>query len=267
MGRGLAAAFSASGEGVVLWSRREATGAVEAAIEGARTIILAVPDDAIGLVADELRRAGTVGADQTVLHLSGLHGSSALVPLVPIGAALGSLHPLQTVSDPETAAERWRGAYAAVEGDERAMQEGERLARLLGLRSFRLTSAQKATYHAGAVLVGNYSVALAGAAIRLAKSTGVSPELAEKMYLPLLQGALENLGRQPVATALTGPVRRGDLNTIRTHLAALSPEDRMLYAVLGLEALRLAREAGLDRGKGDRVEEVLRTAVESASLG
>jgi predicted short-subunit dehydrogenase-like oxidoreductase (DUF2520 family) len=267
MGRGLAAALSASGERVLLWSRREAAGAVEAAIDGAGTIILAVPDDAIGAVADELQQANAVGADQTVLHLSGLHGSYALVPLVPTGAALGSLHPLQTVSDPETAAERWRGAYAAVEGDERAMQEGERLARLLGMKPFRLTSAQKATYHAGAVLVGNYSVALAGAAARLAKLAGVPAELAEKMYLPLLQGALENLGRQPVATALTGPVRRGDFNTIRAHLAALSPEDRMLYAVLGLEAVRLAREAGLDREKADRVEEVLRTAVESASLG
>ncbi len=258
MGRGLAGALSEAGEKVVLWSRHEAVGAVEDAVSGASTIILAVPDDAIGGLAAELEKAGAVSADQVVLHLSGLHGSDALMALSRTGASLGSMHPLQTVSDPETAVARWRGAYAAVEGDDRAMREGERLARLLGLHPFRLSQDQKAAYHAGAVMVGNYAVALAGAASRLAKSAGVNQELAEKMYLPLLQGALENLGVQSVASALTGPVRRGDVNTIREHLEALSPEDRRLYAVLGLEALKLAREAGLERARADAVERVLR---------
>lgn len=267
MGRGLANALSQAGERVVLWSRREATGAVEDSVSGARTIVLAVPDDAIGVLASELARAQSVKPDQVVLHLSGLHGSDALAPLAQCGASLGSMHPLQTVADPETAVERWRGAYAAVEGDDRAMREGERLSRLLGLQPFRLSLDQKAVYHAGAVLVGNYAVALAGAASRLAKSAGVPPELAEKMYLPLLQGALENLGRQSVASALTGPVRRGDVNTIREHLEALSTDDRRLYAVLGLEALRLAREAGLDEASAAEVERVLRTTIESADLG
>jgi len=261
MGRGLAGALSAAGERVVLWSRREATGAVDAAVDGAGTIILAVPDDVIGVLAVDLQRMGAVEAGQVVLHLSGLHGRDALAPLAPTGAALGSLHPLQTVSDPETAALRWRGAYAAVEGDERARAEGERLARLLGLTPFPLSADQKAAYHAGAVLVGNYAVALAGAAARLAKGAGVPADLAEKMYLPLLKGALENLGRQPVASALTGPARRGDVSTIRAHLDALSHGDRLLYAILGLEAVRLAREAGLDGEKADEVERVLRGVV------
>jgi predicted short-subunit dehydrogenase-like oxidoreductase (DUF2520 family) len=260
MGRGLAGALAATGERVVLWSRREAAGAVEEAVSGATTLVLAVPDDVIPVLAAELERAGAVGAEQVVLHLSGLHGREALVALGSSGAALGSLHPLQTVSDPETAVERWRGAYAAVEGDDRAMQEGERLARLLGLHPFRLAAEQKAAYHAGAVLIGNYSVALAGAAARLAASAGVARGLAERMYLPLLAGAVENLGRQSAASALTGPVRRGDLSTIRAHLVALGPEDRALYAVLGLEALRLAREAGLDPGRSDEVEQLLRNA-------
>jgi predicted short-subunit dehydrogenase-like oxidoreductase (DUF2520 family) len=141
------------------------------------------------------------------------------------------------------------------------MVEGERLARLLGLHPFRLTTEQKAAYHAGAVMVGNYAVALAGAAARLAASAGVPRELAERMYLPLLAGAVENLGQQPASAALTGPVRRGDLSTIRAHLGVLSPEDRVLYAVLGLEALRLAREAGLDPGRASEVQQLLRGAL------
>lgn len=267
MGRGLAGALSGAGERVTLWSRREAAGAVDEAVSGASTIVLAVPDDAIGAVASALAAAGAVSREQVVLHLSGLHGRDALAPLARSGAALGSMHPLQTVSDPETAPERWRGAYAAVEGDDRAVREGERLARLLGLTPFRLESGQKAAYHAGAVMVGNYAVALAGAAARLARSAGVPADLAARMYLPLLAGALENLGRQSIATALTGPVRRGDLNTIREHLDALQSDDRRLYAVLGLEALRLAREAGQDAARAAAVESTLRNALENESLG
>lgn len=267
MGRGLATTLAEAGERVTLWSRREAAGAVEDAVSGARTVILAVPDDAIGPLAEALARADAVSGSQVVLHLSGLHGRDALAPLGATGAALGSFHPLQTVSDPETAHERWKGAYAAIEGDERACVEGERIARLLDLTPFRLGPDQKAAYHAGAVLVGNYSVALAGAAARLAREAGVPVELAAKMYLPLLAGALENLGRQSIATALTGPVRRGDLNTIREHLEALTGDDRLLYAVLGLEAVKLAREAGLERPRADEVERLLRTAIVDASLG
>jgi predicted short-subunit dehydrogenase-like oxidoreductase (DUF2520 family) len=267
MGRGLASALSGAGERVTLWSRREAAGAVDDAVGGADTIVLAVPDDAIAVVASGLAAVEAVTGEQVVLHLSGLHGRDALRPLVASGAALGSMHPLQTVSDPETAPERWRGAYAAVEGDERAVREGERLARLLGLTPFRLHAGQKAAYHAGAVMVGNYSVALAGAAARLASSAGVPMELAARIYLPLLAGALENLGRQSIASALTGPVRRGDLTTIREHLDALQSDDRRLYAVLGLEALRLAREAGLEAARADAVESRLRNALENESLG
>lgn len=267
MGRGLAGALSGEGERVTLWSRREAVGGVEDAVSGAATIILAVPDDAIGRLAAELAGAGAVRGDQVVLHLSGLHGKEQLASLEESGAALGSLHPLQTVSDPETAPERWRGAYAAIEGDDRACAEGERIAKLLGLVPFRLGLGQKAAYHAGAVMVGNYSVALAGAAARLAREAGVPAALAAKMYLPLLAGALENLGRQSIGAALTGPVRRGDLNTIREHLEALRADDRMLYAVLGLEAVKLAREAGLATARADEVERALRTAIEDERVG
>lgn len=259
MGRGMAAVLAEAGERVSLWSRREAAGAVSEAIAGARTAVLAVPDDAIRPLATELAAAGAVEAGQVVLHLSGLLGAEALEPLRAAGVAVGSLHPLQAISDPATAGERWRGAYAAVEGDDTAAAEAERLARLLGLVPFRLSAAQKPVYHAGAVMAANYVVALAGAAERLGRSAGVPEELAGKLYLPLLAGALENLRHQSPAEALTGPIRRGDIATIAAHLAALQPEDRALYSRLGLEALRLARAAGLPPAVAATVEALLRS--------
>ena len=258
MGRGLASVFSDAGERVVLWSRREARGAVSAAVSGAATVLLAVPDEAITDVAAELASEGAIEAGQVVLHLSGLLDARALHPLRRTGAALGSWHPLQSISEPATAAERWRGAVAAVEGDSRAVTEACRLSRLLGLEPIGIAAGAKAAYHAGAVIASNYIVALAAMASRIAAAAGIPNKLAERMYLPLLLGVAENLAHQSPAEALTGPVRRGDQGTVRAHLEALGPEDRSLYARLGLETLAVARTAGLEPARADAMERVLR---------
>ena len=102
-----------------------------------------------------------------------------------------------------------------------------------------------AAYHAGAVFMANYAVALASVAEQLAQRAGVPPDIAGRLYLPLLSGAVRNLEGTPPVRALTGPIRRGDISTVRAHLAALSGTDRRLYAVLGLQTLSLARRAGL----------------------
>jgi predicted short-subunit dehydrogenase-like oxidoreductase (DUF2520 family) len=259
MGRGLASALSEAGEQISLWSRREATGAVSAAVSGATTIVVAVPDGAITPVATELASAGAVDAEQVVLHLSGLLDAGALRPLAGTGAALGSWHPLQTISDTATAAERWRGAVAAVEGDPRAIAEARRLSQLLGLEPIGLPPGAKPAYHAGAVMASNYVVALAAMAGRVAAAAGIPPELAARMYLPLLLGTAENLAHASPAVALTGPVRRGDVATVRVHLEALAPEDRRLYARLGLETLAVARAGGLlDPARGEAMERLFR---------
>ena len=106
-------------------------------------------------------------------------------------------------------------------------------------------------------MVANYTVALFAVAERLAEEAGVPPETAARMYLPLLRGTSANL-ESPPATALTGPVRRGDVQTIRAHLAVLRGADAQLYRLLRLEALRLARPAGLPPELAERVAEALR---------
>jgi predicted short-subunit dehydrogenase-like oxidoreductase (DUF2520 family) len=258
MGRSLAGVLSEAGEQVVLWSRREALGAVTEAVSGARTVLLAVPDDVLEPLARELAAGRAVGADQVVLHLSGVHSRDILAPLGVAGSALGSLHPLQTVSEPSKAGARWRGAYAAIEGDVRALREAERLCGLLGLIPVRLPGSAKAAYHAAAVVASNYVVVLAAVAARIAEAGGVPREAAERMYLPLLRGAADNLQRQIPADALTGPIRRGDAETVRRHLAALAEPERGLYAQLGLHALALARTAGLSGEAAEEIERALR---------
>jgi predicted short-subunit dehydrogenase-like oxidoreductase (DUF2520 family) len=252
MGRGLAAALDRGGHAVRLLGRERQPDATR----GAALVLLAVPDDAIGTLAAALARQDAIGGEQVVLHLSGLLDRAALHSLTATGAGLGSFHPLQTVADPSTAPDLLRGAYAGLEGDERALAAGENLAEILGMRPVRLAPGAKPSYHAGAVFASNYAVVLAAVAERLARAAGVSPEDARSLYLPLLRGTLANLPLGP-ASALTGPIRRGDEATVRRHLASLAPGERRLYRELGLAALGLAREAGLSEPQAAAIERAL----------
>jgi len=222
-------------------------------------IILAVPDDAIRPLAGVLADAGTIGSQQVVLHLSGVHGQEALGPLVGSRAALGSLHPLQTISDPERAAERLKGAWAAVEGMPRAVEAAERLAQDVGLRPFRIASQAKPMYHAGAVFASNYFVVVEAVAQRLLRHAGLTDAEAWQALRPLVEGTLENLARLGPLGALTGPVARGDEATVRRHVEALTQDDAALYRVLGRAALELAQKRGMDEGTAARIAAALAT--------
>ena len=269
MGQGLGLALKRRGYKIALVARtpRDVTpplmlhqGSRAEATAEAELVLIATPDDAIGSVAAELAREGAITRDQVVLHLSGLLDRNALLPLEETGAGCGSFHPLQSVAEAATAAERLKGAYVGIEGDDRALVAAERLANTLRMIPVRIPASAKPAYHAGAAFVANYTVALVGVAERLARSAGVSPEIAARIYLPLLGGAVANLNALGPAASLTGAVRRGDEQTIRAHLKALSPEDRTLYRTVSRAAITLAKEAGLPDGAAQRVEEALEKA-------
>ena len=274
MGQGLALALSGAGREVRLVTRsahpvtqplRLFEGPRPLALQGAATVVLAVPDGAITPLAEDLAREGAVGEGHVVLHLSGLRDRTALAPLAPSGAALGSFHPLQSVSDPATSAERLAGAYAGIEGDERAVAAAAELARVLRMVPVVLPPGSKAAYHAGAAFAANYTTALVAVAERLARSAGIPPEVAGRLYLPLIRGAAANLEAGPAA-ALTGPVRRGDAATVAAHLGVLGGDDRRLYVLLAREALRLAVEAGLDPEAAGRVARVLGSKLSGSDI-
>jgi predicted short-subunit dehydrogenase-like oxidoreductase (DUF2520 family) len=270
-GVGLALALVQAGYTVRLHGRRKKTvpkpleltvGAGDeppAWVAQAGVLILAVRDDAISPLAEALARAEAVRSDQVVLHLSGVQGQEALAPLVPSRAALGSLHPLQTISDPERAPARLQGTWAAVEGMPRAVQAAEGLAQEVGMRPFRLSSKHKAIYHAGAVFASNYFVVVEAIAQRLLRHAGLSDAEAWQALRPLVEGTFENLTRQEPKDALTGPVARGDEETIRLHLTSLTRDDALLYRALGRAALELAEKGGMDLETATRVAQALAT--------
>jgi len=225
----------------------------------AGVLVLAVRDDALRGLALMLQHSQTVRAEHVVLHLSGVQGQEALGPLVTSQAALGSLHPLQTISDPEGAPERLKGAWAAVEGMPRAVEVAERLARDVGLKPFRLATKHKAVYHAGAVFASNYFVVIEAVAQRLLRHAGLTDAEAWQALRPLVEGTLANLSKQQPAEALTGPVMRGDAETVVRHLESLTIDDQNLYRLLGRAALELARKRGMDEALAEKMAAALAT--------
>jgi predicted short-subunit dehydrogenase-like oxidoreductase (DUF2520 family) len=224
----------------------------------AEVVLLAVRDEAlVGCVA-ELGVAEGLRTGQVVLHLSGALSSEALAPLRSRGPAVGSMHPLMTVSaDPISAWRHFRGATFALEGDFDAVLAAERMARALGGSPVMIAPEAKAPYHAGAVVASNYVAALLDAAIELLGRAGIEREAAVTALLPLARATLDNVERVGPAQALTGPIVRGDAATVRRHLMVIGPEIEPLYRAVGMATLRLAREAGLSDERAREVTAAL----------
>jgi predicted short-subunit dehydrogenase-like oxidoreductase (DUF2520 family) len=220
-------------------------------------LVLAVPDEALEEVAMGIAALGSAPPGCVAFHLSGAKGADPLSPLLEAGYEIGTLHPLQTLADPILGAEQLDGSYFAVSGGAAAISGARRILHHLGARVITVPVARRPLYHAAAVLASNYLTVLLGASARLMAQAGVPEDEALDAILPLARGSLENLGRLGPARALTGPIRRGDVETVRLHLKTLGPRERALYAALGLEALGLAREAGLSEEAVNSLRELL----------
>jgi len=186
-------------------------------------VLLCVPDGAIAPVAAD------VPIGPWVAHVS---GATPLAALEPHDRRF-SVHPLQTFTR-SRGAEQLDGAWAAVTAEtDDARAIGRELAELLGLRPFDLADSARTLYHAGAVFGSNYIVTLQRAASLLFEAAGAPPEALE----PLMRRTIEN------GFELTGPISRGDWDTVAAHKAAIHaelPELDDLYETLADATLELA---------------------------
>ena len=225
--------------------------------DGTTVVLLAVPDSALAEVSYDLAAVGHAPRGCCAFHLSGALSTQVLAPLVAAGYEVGSFHPLQAVADPWIAGDRLIGASFAVAGERAAITAARRLADGLAGNVLVVPPAHRAVYHAGAVVASNYLIGLLSFAVRLFDQAGISEGDAVDALLPLVRGTLDNLEKLGVGAALTGPIARGDADTVRLHLTQLSGNDRTLYCALGLEVLQLARSRGLDRNRVEELESLL----------
>jgi predicted short-subunit dehydrogenase-like oxidoreductase (DUF2520 family) len=187
---------------------------LDAVIGPADLMLIAVRDDAITAVAAELQVTGVTAA----VHVSGAVPVAALEPLAADGAQLGSFHPLQTLPTAEAGAAAIPGAWVAVTAAEPLRQRLFALAASLGATPFLLADADKPLYHAAAAAAANFPLVSLMMAEALFTAAGV-PFAAAR---PLVDAVIANAFDIGPAESLTGPVARGDVDTVRRQVAAVA---------------------------------------------
>jgi len=197
---------------------------------GDAVVLLCVPDSEIATAARAVTPGPLVG------HCS---GATTLAPLLPHQAF--SMHPLMTVSAGAPA--RFAGAGCAIAGSsDRARDVARALAERLQMRPVVVADADRALYHAAASMASNYLVTLESAAAALAATAGVPRDL----LVPLMRAALDQWAEHG-AGALTGPISRGDEQTVAAQhaaVAARAPELLPLWDAFVERTRALARTVG-----------------------
>ena len=191
----------------------------------ADVILLVTPDDALADAARELASvAGRSCRGKVVLHASGALGSSILWPLARCGAAVGSIHPMQTFT--KRSQPSLKGVIFAVEGEPRALRMASGIARNLGGVPVIVTSSNKPAYHAAGTLVAGHALALTEAAAQVLIEIGFTRRHAVQTLLPLMRQMLDNFEKYGPRAAWTGPTARGDYATVKKHRDALRHHPR-----------------------------------------
>ena len=212
----------------------------------AQVILITTQDHSLATIAGELAR---IGAEELrgkiVLHTSGALSSDVLDPVRQCGAAVGSMHPLQTFSG--VGVPPLEGRVFTIEGDVVAVRMARQMARALGAVPVLIEGSKKPLYHAAGALAAGNVLALMEAATRLMTAAGMKRREAVRALLPLTRQVLENFERLGPRAAWTGPLSRGDYGVVAAHTEAmkdLPPEFARAYKEVNrLAAVVLAQDS------------------------
>lgn len=211
-------------------------------------VLLALPDDALAGMVRGLVATGSLRPGQIVVHTSGAHGIDVLAPAAEAGALPLALHPVMTFTGRAEDLDRLAACsigVTATEGDEAAWNVGEALTVEMGAEPVRVPDEARALYHAALAHGANHLMTLVADCAELLREAGIAQP--ERLVAPLLSAALDNVLRHG-DRALTGPVARGDLGTVRKHLAVLAergPDVAPSYRALARRTLARGDAAGL----------------------
>ncbi len=215
-----------------------------------RILCIAVSDDAILPIVEQLQRLKSVNYKQMfIIHFSGVHTTALLQPLKRRGAIVASIHPVQSFPR-NTPLHRnlplLRGCYYGIEGDDTALTRAEKFVADLGGKTIVISRELKPLYHATCVFASNYFVVLINAIKELAASAKIYLSWTE-IFGPLMTSSMRHAIDIGPAAALTGPMVRRDITTLRTHVKSLdqaAPQLVPLYIICAIEAARILKQSG-----------------------
>lgn len=224
-------------------------------------VFITTPDMVISDLTSTIAAQGGFRNNQVVIHTSGAYSSELLASAKTAGSWVASMHPLQTFSGTEKGLDIFKDSYFAVEGDEGALPIVNCLVNSLGGKLIRIPTELKPLYHAAASVVCNYLVTLIDQGLLMMEETGVSRDIALKALSPLIETTFRNIKEMGTHQALTGPIERGDEDTVAAHMALIKgflSDSLAFYRVMGRYTVELAENKGsLDKGKGERLKKMM----------
>lgn len=232
---------------------------LENMIQACDILCIATPDDVIGTVWEELRQIAASDVsplpfqNKIICHFSGSLSSAVFSGIDDTGAVGCSVHPMYAFSDKFTSYEQLNTVIFTIEGQEKAVLVMERLLSQMGNRVLKITPDKKALYHCSASLVSNCMIGLFQTGLEMLGRCGISEEMGRELFTPLIQNNVEEMLKNGCEQALTGPIERGDCQTIRNHMKALCGEygknsmETGLYQLLGKQVLTVAENKNPQR--------------------
>jgi predicted short-subunit dehydrogenase-like oxidoreductase (DUF2520 family) len=216
-------------------------------VDGSDVVFLTVPDGAIKDTCKVISSGGKLKPKSFVFHTSGVLDSEVLKSAKEKGAYVASIHPLQSFASIEESLENLSETFFAIEGDTEGVECGKELVTQMGGYLLNIPPEIKPLYHAGACVASNFVVSIIRMAVELFELAGIDADSAFKALTPLVKGTFKNIGSLGVPHALTGPISRGDIETLGRHLEVLKRYDRellLVYCELGKYTTKVAVEKG-----------------------
>lgn len=222
-------------------------------------IFITTNDDSINLVKDKLiEEVNNNLKNKLVIHMSGSYSSDILKTLKKYGCFVYSMHPLQAFSNIDTSVEKLSTTVFTIEGQEEKIYILEKILNKTKNKFFKIDTDKKELYHIGACVVSNYLVTLIDVGLDFFNQIGISEADALNAIMPLIDGTIDNIKHFGTGDALTGPIARGDMSTIESHLKSIeenSPDKLLFYKIMALETLGLSSISDL---KAKKLENILK---------
>lgn len=195
-------------------------------LQPADVTMLSVADDQIASVCQQLADTGLLKTGSVIFHCSGAKASPELQAAQRAGAAVASVHPVRSFANVDVLAEQFAGTICSLEGDEAALALLLPALQAIGAETVTIQAENKLLYHAGSVFASNYLVTLMEVALCTYQAAGIPADIAQKMAAPLARQTLENVFSLGTKAALTGPIARGDMQTVALQQSRLSEWDQ-----------------------------------------
>lgn len=204
-------------------------------------IFIAVPDDQIELLSDQLSRIPLQWKNRSVIHCSGNLSSDVCSSLKTRGSKIAAMHPIQTFKKGD-GFQRFHNIFVTLEGDDELISKLALIINLMCASGLKINAEQKRVIHIASVVASNYLVSLMHISETLLKDAEIHESL--DIIQPLVSQTIQNIFESGLKESLTGPISRGDIQSVEHHLKFLKKDDRYseIYKLLGSEALAIAEQ-------------------------